>query len=360
MNDLIVQDIADVQGDKGLAVWTAEKGLDPILQKIKEEAEAFIPDTSTKKGRDEIASLAYKVSRSKTALDTAGKELVAKLKEQPKLVDAERKRMRDFLDNLKDAVRQPLTEIEEREDNIRQAIIDIQFIVDSLTVDCYVTSNEIEQQYLNELRAIDLSGVIINKKSLADLKEASIAKIEQFLVQKKQEEKLAEEQAKLEAERARVAEEARKLQEAKEQAEREERIRQEAAEAEKAKAEAAIRAAEEAKKAETERLEKEKAQAIEAEKQAKLEAERRKQELAEIKKQEEERKKREAEKLKAEQIAKEQEAARLEAERAAIIRKCADLFVKHGCDEKQAKLILRDILNNKQLFTDFLKIEPRK
>ena len=358
MNDLIVQDIADVQGDKGLAVWTAEKGLDPILQKIKEEAEAFIPDVSTKKGRDEIASLAYKVSRSKTALDTAGKELVAKLKEQPKLVDAERKRMRDFLDNLKDAVRQPLTEIEEREESIKQSIIKQSTIPLNTTYDI-VNSSDLEKQ-LNELRAIDLSGVIINKKSLADLKEASMAKLEQFLVQKKHEEKFAEEQAKLEAERARVAEEARKLQEAKEQAEREERIRKEAAEAEKAKAEAAIRAAEEAKKAEAERLAKEKAEAIEAEKQAKLEAERRKQELVEIKKQEEERKKREAEKLKAEQIAKEQEAARLEAERAAIIRKCADLFVKHGCDEKQAKSILRDILKNKQLFTDFLKIEPRK
>jgi len=40
-----------------------------------------------------------------------------RLKEQPKLVDAERKRMRDKLDALKDQVRKPLTDWENAEES---------------------------------------------------------------------------------------------------------------------------------------------------------------------------------------------------------------------------------------------------
>ena len=54
-----------------------------------------MPDVTTKKGRDAIASIAHKVARSKTALDNIGKELVAELKDVPKKIDAERKRIAD-------------------------------------------------------------------------------------------------------------------------------------------------------------------------------------------------------------------------------------------------------------------------
>jgi hypothetical protein len=49
-------------------------------------------------GREAIASMEYKVARSKTALDDGGKKLVADLKQIPKKIDAERKRVRDPLD----------------------------------------------------------------------------------------------------------------------------------------------------------------------------------------------------------------------------------------------------------------------
>lgn len=101
--------------DQALAVFVEPKGLDPWLEKIKAEALSLVPDLTTKKGRDAIASMAYKVRQSKTALDKIGKELVDKLKEQPKLVDAERKRMRDILDALADEVRKPLDEFEAKE-----------------------------------------------------------------------------------------------------------------------------------------------------------------------------------------------------------------------------------------------------
>lgn len=101
--------------ETALQVFQAANGLDPYLQQIRAEIDAFVPDVTTKKGRDAIASIAHKVARSKTALDNVGKELVAELKEIPKKIDAERKRMRDLLDAWKDEVRAPLNEWEQAE-----------------------------------------------------------------------------------------------------------------------------------------------------------------------------------------------------------------------------------------------------
>jgi hypothetical protein len=105
-------ELATIAPETALAVFSADNGLDPYIEKIRAEIAAFVPDTTTKKGRDEIASMAYKVAKSKTYLDNAGKDLVAELKAIPAKIDAERKRMRETLDALKDQVRQPLTDWE--------------------------------------------------------------------------------------------------------------------------------------------------------------------------------------------------------------------------------------------------------
>ena len=90
-------------------------GTDALVQIVKDYVKDLVPHTSTLKGRKEIASLASKVAKSKTYLDGIGKDYVAELKAIPKAVDAERKRMRDTLDDLKETVRKPLTEWEEAE-----------------------------------------------------------------------------------------------------------------------------------------------------------------------------------------------------------------------------------------------------
>ncbi|PBJ02058.1 hypothetical protein [Pseudomonas sp. ACN5] len=102
--------------ETALAVYSTEKGLEPWLQKIRTEIDGFTPDITTRKGRDAIASMAYKVARSKTALDDVGKKLVADLKEVPKKIDAERKRVRDTLDSWQEEVRRPLNEWQAAED----------------------------------------------------------------------------------------------------------------------------------------------------------------------------------------------------------------------------------------------------
>lgn len=59
-------------------------GLDAFINKIKEEVSNAPQDISTEKGRKEIASLAYKVAKSKTALVKLGKESVEKLQKTVK------------------------------------------------------------------------------------------------------------------------------------------------------------------------------------------------------------------------------------------------------------------------------------
>ena len=102
--------------ETALAVYSAEKGLEPWLQVIRSKIDGFTPDISSRKGREAIASMAYAVARSKTALDDVGKKLVADLKEVPKKIDAERKRVRDTLDSWQDEVRRPLNEWQAAED----------------------------------------------------------------------------------------------------------------------------------------------------------------------------------------------------------------------------------------------------
>jgi hypothetical protein len=93
----------------------APGGVNDILEKITREVRSTQTDISTKAGRDAVASLAYKVARSKTALDEMGKQLVADWKTKAAAVDAERRTIRDRLDELKDEVRKPLTDWENAE-----------------------------------------------------------------------------------------------------------------------------------------------------------------------------------------------------------------------------------------------------
>lgn len=100
------------------AVFTAPNGLDPLLQRIATEARSFVADVNTPTGRKAIAAIAFKVAKTKTYLDGLGKDLVDGLKDLPKKVDANRKTVRDFLDELKDEVRKPLTDWEQEQERI--------------------------------------------------------------------------------------------------------------------------------------------------------------------------------------------------------------------------------------------------
>ena len=261
------------------AVEVFEKGgLQPMLEQIKKRAKSFVPDLSTKKGRDDIKSIAYQVAKSKTLLDSKGKELVAGMKETAKKIDAERKHARDFLDALKDEVRKPLTDFENAEKERIEAINNRILSIQQSTDVTGLSSKDIENRLL-EIKAIPLHLEVGGFDEFED--EAAIAKDNtirflesHFQVVKKQEEDAAElerlrqEAAEREQEdrkRATLEEEKRIAAETERlEKERIERQKNEAARLAKEAAEKATREAEEKAKAEQERVEREKQEAIEA------------------------------------------------------------------------------------------------
>jgi chromosome segregation ATPase len=328
-NELIV-----IESENALAVFTAPSGLDPYIEQIRAEVRSFVPDVSTKKGRDAIASIAYKVAKSKTALDNAGKSLVDRLKEQPKLVDAERKRMREELDALKDEVRKPLTDWEEAE----KARVDAhELAIDRLrNLDDMVSELTAEQI---AARIADAESAELGAKWEEFEGEAAIVKNDVLArlgaaLEKRQ--KYEAEQAELERLRAEAA--------AREAKEREERIAREAAEAARIVAEnkARLEAEEIQRKAQAERAAQER-----RELELKLAAEKAEREAAEAKlraEQAEAQAKANAERQQAEARAREEaEAAAREKDKkhkAAINNAALDAFIAGGMTEDAAKLAI--------------------
>lgn len=254
-NELVV-----IEKSTALEVFKSSDSVEDIICKVEQEVNSFIPDVTTAKGRKEIASLAYKVAQSKTYLDGLGKDLVAELKEIPKLIDANRRTVRERFDTLRDKVRQPLTEWEAEQDRIKaeqqmsawhEEALEMNATFDKALAERIESDHEI--------------ALLMNEKFDRDLAEAKAEAERQRIAHEEELKKQAAEQARLETERK-----ARQEIEAAAQREREAKEAQERAEREKQ--EAIQRAEQEAKEAQ-ERAEREKQAAIEAERKKAHEAE---------------------------------------------------------------------------------------
>lgn len=239
-------------------------GIEPLLNDIKSKVLNFNADISTEEGRKEVASFAYKIARSKTAVDDMGKEYVAKLKELPKQVDAQRKLFRESMDELRDKVRQPLTEWETAEkERIKGLELAIGEIINAGNV-----SFERWQEFPVDLMKDRLKKIQAEKETnwqeFSDRAEQVISEaIEKIETAISKKETYDNEQAELEQLRKEKAE--------REKRDYEEKIKQEAAE--KARHEAEEKAAQE--KAEIERKAREEVERIEREKKAAIESQER-------------------------------------------------------------------------------------
>jgi len=90
-------------------------GLHGVLDGIEAKVRAIPLDASTATGRAEIRSVAYQIARTKTALDEEGKKLTEEWRRGTALVNEERRKSIERLDKLKDEIRKPLTDFEERD-----------------------------------------------------------------------------------------------------------------------------------------------------------------------------------------------------------------------------------------------------
>lgn len=287
-----IMDLVVIEKKNAMAVFTNNDQLDPLIELIEKEARSLVPDVTTKKGRDAIASMAHKVARSKTYIDNAGKDLVAELKALPKQIDESRRVVRERLDALKDEVRRPLTEWEAEQARI--------------------AAEKAAEEERQRIEAEQKAALEALKKQIETDHEMALLMNDAF--DREQAEKKAE------AERQRIARE----EEIKRQAE--EKAKREAVEKAQREIDAAAAREREAilakERAERERIEaqqraereqREAAERAEREKQAAVEAERRKAQ------EEADRTRREAEQREQARLAEEKRKAEEEARRAADV-----------------------------------------
>lgn len=107
--------IDDISADNAPVIYVTG-GLGQFFDAVQAEVAAEVPDLTTRKGRERIASLAAKVSKSKAAVEKPGRDYLKRLKEMPKVVEAELREFVNKMDALRDETRRPLTEWEEAED----------------------------------------------------------------------------------------------------------------------------------------------------------------------------------------------------------------------------------------------------
>lgn len=117
MSEIMDLTVIKIKPEQAPALYRAG-GLDAYLEQIR-QAVNEVPDLTTKKGRDRVASLAAQVSRSKTAIEKPGREYLKRLKEAVRPAEAEIKRFVDACDELRDATRKPLTEWEAEQERIK-------------------------------------------------------------------------------------------------------------------------------------------------------------------------------------------------------------------------------------------------
>ncbi|HIC0513439.1 TPA: hypothetical protein ACWZVT_000360 [Escherichia coli] len=239
-----IMDLVVIEKKNAMAVFTNNDQLDPLIEAIEKEARSLVPDVTTKKGRDAIASMAHKVARSKTYIDNAGKALVAELKALPKQIDESRRVVRERLDALKDEVRRPLTEWEAEQERIKA-----EEAMNALHVEALAMNEEFDRQLAARIESDHEMALLMN--DAFDREQADKA---------------------AEAERQRIAheEEIKRMAAAAAAREVEQRAQREREEA--AHREAVLKA--QAEQAERDRIAAEKK--AEADKQAAIEAERRK------------------------------------------------------------------------------------
>ncbi|EOX0081845.1 hypothetical protein G3W18_08040 [Klebsiella pneumoniae] len=250
-----IMDLVVIEKKNAMAVFTNNDQLDPLIEAIEKEARSLVPDVTTKKGRDAIASMAHKVARSKTYIDNAGKDLVAELKALPKQIDESRRVVRERLDALKDEVRRPLTEWEAEQERIKA-----EEAMNALHAEALAMNEEFDRQLAARIESDHEMALLMNDAFDREQAEKKAEAERQRIAREEEIKRLAEEKAKREA-----AEQAQREIDAAAAREREAILAKERAERERIEAQQRA-----------EREQREAAERAEREKQAAVEAERRK------------------------------------------------------------------------------------
>ena len=314
MSELIIYEQIKIEQQALAVAFSTDGGINSIIEQITTQAreKARNLDAETPKGRKELASIAYSVSKTKTWLDEQGKNLVSEAKSKIKVVDNERKAVRDQLDLLRDEIRKPVTDFEDAERKLLENAKQIKNLCESLKTPTDEFGNLLSSAQI-KTRLDSVNEIIIDdnqyQAELKDIVELTQLWLKNLLHSVDEQEKQAEEIKRIQAEEAAKAAEAERIA-------RDERIAFEAAERERKAAEAEIA-----------KVQKEAEQAIENERK-RIEQERQSAKL------EQERK-----------AAIEKARSEDKENRRTINRKALEAFIENNIEAEVAKSVLKLIVN---------------
>lgn len=195
------------------AVFIKRDGLEEMLSKIESEVNAFVPDVSTKKGRDDIKAFVTKITKSKTYAEKVGKDLSAELKLRPAVVDATRNYVWERLQAMQDKARKPLTDWEDEqarikaEEEARLAAIENQRVIDSdYEIALLLMERDFKQrqEQAEEAERIRLAREQQMKDEAAAKAKADAEKAAQELIDKAESDRLAAVEREKQAEAAKI------------------------------------------------------------------------------------------------------------------------------------------------------------
>lgn len=220
--------IADRPQGEIIAMFSKEKGLDPIIKEIRARVESEVFDATTKDGDARIGSVARQIGSAKQELKRMGQAQTEEWRKATKMVTSEVSRMEKEMDELRDKVLESRIKEQRRKDEREGRIVEIQAQkVLEHDADCVAIQKNIDE--VERLIAFDWHE--FKDRAVAAHKETHDFLIERLKDRKKYE----EEQAELE--RLRKQEEERKQREReKEIADNARKEAEEKAAAEKAEA----------------------------------------------------------------------------------------------------------------------------
>ncbi len=357
--------IEEISEENAPAIYVAG-GLKQFIDLVKAEVEGEVPDLTTRKGRERIASLAAKVSKSKTAVEKPGRDYLRRLKEMPKVVEAELREFVTTMDALRDETRRPLTEWEQAEatrvarheqgiaaikaEGAELGLLTAEDLLARIGRVEGVALDDAWEEFTAEAGKVKDQVLAVLREALAarqkyDAEQAELARLRREAEERAEQDRirLAQETA-VEAERQRVAQQQQAEREAA--ARREQELLDQAAAQEREAENQRLQLKLQAEQAERARIQAEAdrvatEQRMEQERQA---AARRQEEAAEQARQEERRR---ADAAAAEIVRQQEARERDEAHRRAINRAALDAFVAGGMTEECAKQAITLIAQRK-------------
>jgi len=149
-----------LKGRKAIEFFSKKENLEPLIAFVKKEATATIYNVKIKKDRDAIGSTAFKVSKSRKALEDAIKASLSDMETRVKATKAVSKYMESELNSIREDVLAPRNVWQAEQDKIEEERIDnIRTSIDNIKLMSHLSGVETKEQIANLIEGVEVIDV---------------------------------------------------------------------------------------------------------------------------------------------------------------------------------------------------------